>query len=91
MKQDYKPITGKELRIGLDELGYPVNGTDVWKEAHLGILLAMAQEIEGLRAEINYLNQSSVPAIEPFSRWIDKDTGVSYIRNRLNTQWIEDK
>ena len=52
MKADYKPTTGREAVKRLNELGYPIKVTDSAQDGLVGMIVALAEEIEALRAKV---------------------------------------
>ncbi len=56
MKADYSPLPGKLARQLLKELGYPC-ANDHAEQCVMGLLVAMAEEIEALRSRVEQLEE----------------------------------
>ena len=64
MRSDYAPIIGTLGRQRLNELGYPVTGKEPLDHAVLGLIVAMAEEIDHLRARVDAQERLSRPSIK---------------------------
>ena len=51
MKEDYKPVSGQDAVKRLNELGYPISAKDGAHEGLLGMIVALAEEIEALKRQ----------------------------------------
>ena len=49
MKEDYKPVSGQDAVRRLNELGYPISVKDGVQEGLLGMIVALAEEVEALK------------------------------------------
>ena len=60
-KAEYREMRGMSARIRLNELGYPVKGSDGLAEGTLGMIVVLAEKINELEAEVQKLKAERKP------------------------------